>query len=72
MNIAAIIAISEVRSILENDVKGLTTPSLKSGKGVKVASPPAPLQGERGVICFAGVLHFGIIHASQSLFSTDI
>ena len=72
MNIAAIIAINEVRLILENNVKGLTTRPLKSGKGVKVASPPAPLQGERGVICFAGVLHFGIIHASQSLFSTDI
>ena len=72
MNIAAIIAINEVRSILESDVKRLVATSLQKGKGVKIASPPAPLQRERGVICLAGVSHFGIIHASQSLFSTDI
>ena len=72
MNIAAIIAINEVRLILENDVKCLTAGTLQNGMGVKVASPPAPLQGERGVICLAGVSHFGIIHASQSLFSTGI
>ena len=47
----------------------LTLILFQSGKGVKVASPPTPLQGKRGVTCFAGVSHFGINHAFTSLFS---